>query len=126
MKSNSFKLMDRVKSLKFAVNGIKLLLKNEHNARVHLLIALIVIIASYVFSIDAAEFMFIIISIGLVFIVELLNTAIENIANFVEPKSNEKIGEIKDYAAGAVLVSAIVSIIIGLIIFIPKILNVFN
>lgn len=126
MKLNSFKLMDRVKSLKFAVNGIKLLLKNEHNARVHLLIALIVIIASYVFSIDAAEFMFIIISIGLVFIVELLNTAIENIANFVEPKWNEKIGEIKDYAAGAVLVSAIVSIIIGLIIFIPKILNVFN
>ena len=122
MSTRGFNLKDRLKSFGFAINGLKLLLKNEHNARVHLVASIGVIIGCFVFTLSTIEICLVLFSIGLVFITELLNTAIENISNFVEPEWNKKIGEIKDYSAAAVLIAALVSCLIGLVIFIPKFL----
>jgi len=121
MNTSKFKLLDRIKSFKFALNGIRLLIVNEHNARIHLFVTILVCIACFFFSLNSIEISLVVFSIGLVFISELINTAIENIANFIEPEWNENIGRIKDYAAGAVLVSALVSIVIAFIIFLPKV-----
>ena len=123
MSTRGFNLKDRLKSFGFAINGLKLLLKNEHNARVHLVASIGVIIGCFVFTLSTIEICLVLFSIGLVFITELLNTAIENISNFVEPEWNKKIGEIKDYSAAAVLIAALVSCLIGLVIFIPKFLE---
>lgn len=123
MKSGNFSIKDRINSFKYALNGLRMLIKNEHNARVHLIAAAMTIVACFYFSLNTMEVAFVVFSIGLVFITELLNTAIEQIANFVEPEKNKKIGEIKDYAAGAVFVAALVALTISLIIFIPKIIT---
>ena len=123
MSTRGFNLKDRLKSFGFAINGLKLLLRNEHNARVHLVASIGVIIGCFVFTLSTIEICLVLFSIGLVFITELLNTAIENISNFVEPEWNKKIGEIKDYSAAAVLIAALVSCLIGLVIFIPKFLE---
>lgn len=121
--SNKFNLIDRIKSFKFAINGIRLLIMKEHNARVHLVVGILVLVGGVVLELSPIEFSLIVICIGFVFISELFNTSVEAIADFVEPKWNTKIGEIKDYAAGAVLVSALISVVVGLIIFGPKLLN---
>ncbi len=125
MSKRTFKLSDRIKSFKFALNGIVTLLKKEHNARIHALATIVVLIASLYFRLNEVELCLVIVCIGLVFITELINTAIENIADFIEPSWNKKIGEIKDYSAGAVLISALVSLIIGAIIFAPKMVAMF-
>ena len=124
--SNRFNLIDRIKSFKFAIKGIRLLMVKEHNARVHLVAGILVLIAGVVLKLSPIEFSLIIICVGFVFVSELFNTSVEAIADFVEPKWNEKIGEIKDYAAGAVLVSTLVSVVVGLIIFGPKLLKLLD
>ena len=118
-----FNLVDRLKSFKYAFSGFRKLIKNEHNARVHLAMTLIVILLGLVLKINSKEWSLIIIAIGIVFITELLNTAIEKLSDFVEPKWNDKIGEIKDYGATAVLIAAIVSFILGSIVFLPRIVE---
>ena len=72
------------------------------------------------------ESIILVVVIGMVFTAELLNSAIEVLSDFVEPEWNEKIGKIKDYCAGAVLVSAMISVIVGVLIFLPKIFAVFH
>jgi len=119
--SNNFSIKKRLKSFLFAFNGIKELIKNEHNARIHIIALICVIGAGIFFKINLYEWMGITIVSGLVILTELINTAIERLADFVEPNINKKIGLIKDYCAGAVLISAIISLIIGGLIFIPKI-----
>jgi len=126
MSAKKFSLRERIRSFKFAINGIKQLLKKEHNARGHLVFTILVLVASFILQLNQIEIALIIMCIGLVFISELINTAIESIANFIEPKWNDKIGEIKDYAAGAVLVSAIVSSTIGIMIFVPRLIELLN
>lgn len=81
------------------------------------------IIAAIYFKLTTNEWAAIIISIGVVFTAELVNTAIENIANFLTTENNSKIKIIKDLSAAAVLISALMSLIIGAIIFLPKILK---
>ncbi|WP_221932390.1 diacylglycerol kinase family protein [Carboxylicivirga sp. M1479] len=121
--TDSFSLRKRLKSFHFAFNGIKHLIKSEHNARIHLLALICVLALGVFFRIELAEWIAIIIVAGLVFLTELLNTAIERLADFVEPKWNDKIGLIKDYCAGAVLISALISMLVGGLIFIPKIIE---
>jgi diacylglycerol kinase len=123
-KQDKFLLRNRLKSFRFAFNGIKKLIKNEHNARIHI-VALICVIGLGVFlKIELTEWIALTIVSGLVILTELLNTAVERLADFVETDWNEKIGIIKDYCAGAVLISAIISLIIGGLIFIPKIITI--
>jgi len=77
-------------------------------------------------TLNAFEWALISIVIAMVILSELLNTAIEKLADIVDPKHNELIGHVKDYSAGAVLISAIVSVIVGGLIFIPKLIALFE
>ncbi len=120
---NSFSLRKRLKSFHFAFNGIINLIKKEHNARIHVVALICVIGFGIFFEIGLIEWIAITIVAGLVILTELFNTAVERLADFVEPEWNEKIGLIKDYCAGAVLISALISIIVGGLIFIPKIIE---
>ena len=119
-KKENFSIKKRLQSFRFAIKGIKNLIINEHNARIHLTALLVVIGLGLFFKLELMEWVAITIVSGIVILTELINTAIENLADIVEPKWNEKIGKIKDYSAGAVLVAAIVSVIVGGVIFIPK------
>lgn len=123
IKSKKFSLKSRIVSFKFAFHGLSSLLKNEHNSRIHLLAAILAIAMGISFKITISEWALLIIVIGLVFLTELLNTSLESLSDFVNPEINEQVKKAKDYAAAAVLVSAIVALIVGGLIFIPKILT---
>ena len=116
---NSF-LGKRIKGCKYAIRGAWMLLKNEASIQVQAVIAIIVTIAGFYYDISYIEWMFQIFAIGLVMSIEGLNTAAEEIADFIHPDYNKKIGYIKDVAAGAVFFAAIVAVIIACIIYIPK------
>lgn len=103
-----------------AFNGIKMAFKEEPNFRIHVVATIIVIAAGLYFKLSTTEWLAIIIVIGLVLLTELVNTAIENIADFISPERHEKIKTIKDIAAAAVLISAIVALVVGLLVFVPK------
>lgn len=118
-----FTIRKRLRSFRFAFGGIKTMIKNEHNSRVHFVALVVVIIVGIVLKIELLEWVAISIVSGVVILTELLNSAIEKLADFVEPAWNEKIGTIKDYCAGAVLISALIAVIVGGLIFIPKIIE---
>ena len=113
-----------LKSFKYAFEGIFSAIKKERNMKIHIAMMLAVIVAGIIFSISKIEWICCLFCFGLVISLEMVNTAIEVLADLVDEKYNEKIKLIKDVAAGAVLVSAIISAIIGLMIFIPKLLEV--
>jgi diacylglycerol kinase len=121
MDIKKFSFKSRVESFRFALNGLCALLKYEHNSRIHLAGALVAIILGLILKLNWAEWSLIILVIGLVFITELLNSAVESLADHINPEWNELIKKAKDYSAAAVLISAIISVIIGAVIFIPKI-----
>ena len=125
MEQEKFSIKKRLESFKYAFNGLKLLLKVEHNSRIHLFVTICVIIAGFLFCISLFEWMLIVFAIGFVFSMEIINSSIEKLADFVSPAKHETIKIVKDMAAAAVLVSAITAAIIGLIIFIPKIMDLF-
>jgi len=110
----------RLLSFKFAFRGLFFLFKDQPNAWIHLVAAIGVIIAGIFFRLSNSEWMFISLAIGFVFSTELANSAIEELVNKVSPEQNPVAGKIKDLAAGAVLLAAITALVIGLVIFIPK------
>lgn len=123
MKQKKFSLFKRIKSFRFAFNGLKILIKEEHNSRMHLFASVVILIAGIAFKLSPFEWIAIVFAIGFVLAFEIMNSAIENIADFISPEKHEKIKMIKDLAAAGVLVSAFTSIIIGFIVFLPKILE---
>lgn len=120
-KDNKFSIKKRLNSFKYAFKGLKTLLKYEHNFRIHLVAALMVIILGFYFKISSLEWILLSIVIGSVISAEIFNSAIEKLADFVYPEHNKIISKVKDMSAAAVLVMAAVSVIVGLIIFSPKI-----
>jgi len=123
MNQKKFKIGDRLKSFKFAFNGIRILFVNEHNAWLHLAATVLVIITGIAFKISILEWAAVFIAIGLVFTAEAINTSIEKLSDFVSPERRSSIKEVKDLASAGVLISAITALLIGLIVFIPKILT---
>ena len=87
---------------------------------VHMLMALFVVLTGSYLQVSTAEWLWLIACIGMVMVAEIFNTAVEKLVDMVSPQHNERAGLIKDLAAGAVLVTAITAAVIGLIIFIPK------
>ncbi len=124
MNSDKFSVKSRFGSFKFAFHGLSSLIKNEHNARIHLIAALIAVIVGIMLKINLTEWCILTIVIGLVFITELLNTSLENLTDIVDPEWNAAIRKVKNYAAAAVLISAIVSVVAGALIFIPRLLEI--
>lgn len=120
-----FSFQKRIKSFTYAFRGIMRLVKKEHNARIHLVALVGVVVAGLVFRLGIVDWMAVVFASGMVFVSELFNTAIEKLADEVDPKWNERIGQVKDFAAGAVLVSALVAIFIGALVFIPRIMAMF-
>ncbi|MDR1678479.1 MAG: diacylglycerol kinase family protein [Prevotellaceae bacterium] len=118
----SFSIHKRLKSFTFAVNGLKILLREEHNAQIHLAITICVTIIGFLLQISLIEWIAVVLCIGLVFALELVNSAVENMCDFISPEKNEMIKKVKDLSAAAVLVAAACSVIVGLIVFLPKII----
>lgn len=117
----SFSFRKRIESFSHAFSGLQILLKEKHNLRIHLFASVFVVVASFVFKINKIEWLFIIFSIGLVIIAETINTAIENMYDFISPEKHELIKKIKDISAAAVLLASIFAGTIGIIVFLPKI-----
>ena len=90
MDHHRFSISKQVKSIRFALNGMKILILEEHNARIHLLAAICAIAAGFYYAIFLTEWMAIIISIGLVFSLESINSSIEYMADFISPEKHEK------------------------------------
>lgn len=111
------------KSFGHAANGIVTAIQAERNLRIHLVIAVFVCAIGFFLHLSAIEWCFIIGCFGLVIGAELMNTAIEKLVDMVSPDINPKAGLVKDIAAGAVLLCAIVAVLVGCIIFIPKVLT---
>lgn len=110
-------------SVKNCINGFKFININEDNFKREIFLGIIVLILSYVFRINKIEFIIIIIMIGLVLVCETINTAVERLVDLVSPGYNKIAGEVKDIMAFAVLLMCIISLVIGAIIFIPKIIS---
>ncbi len=119
--NQKFSARKRITSFGYAFNGIGYMFRTQHNSRIHLAIAILVVICGLISRVSNLEWCLLIFAMGLVFFAELINTAIEYLIDIVSPEFQEKAGHAKDLAAGAVLLTAITSVIIGLVIFIPRI-----
>ncbi len=113
----------RIKSIGFAVKGAYKLVTTEHSVMVQFSIMIVMIFAGFYFEISREEWMLQVLAFGLVLAIEGLNTAVEKIADFIHPEFHERIGFIKDIAAGAVLFAAFSAIAVGALIYVPKIFN---
>ncbi|AIY14349.1 MULTISPECIES: diacylglycerol kinase [Cellulophaga] len=119
-KKESF-LVNRIKSVGFALRGAVLLIRTEASIKIQVFIAIVMTIAGFYFEITKTEWILQIFAIALVLGVEGMNTAVEKISDYIQPEFDKKIGFIKDIAAGAVMLVSIASTIIGMIIYLPKI-----
>ena len=118
----SFSLVKRAKSFTHAGRGIKIFIKTTHNAWIHIIVAVIVVILGFRFGLSEAEWGLIVFAIGMVMTAEALNTAIEIDIDLTSPEYHPYARNTKDVAAGAVLIATLTAIAIGLIIFLPKFL----
>ena len=118
--STSFSFRKRIRSFGYAWQGIVALVRHEHNARIHIVAAIFVIILGFVLGVSTLEWVAIVGCIGAVIAAEIFNTAIEAICNRVSTENHELIKRSKDCAAGGVLLISITAAIIGAIIFLPK------
>ncbi|MBP6074611.1 MAG: diacylglycerol kinase family protein [Flavobacterium sp.] len=109
----------RLKSMVFALKGAFKLITTEHSVMVQSSLAVIMTLAGFYFGITRVEWMMQILVFGLVLSIEGLNTAVEKVADFIHPEYHERIGFIKDIAAGAVFFAALTAIAIGCIIYFP-------
>lgn len=109
-------------SFGYAFEGMKTVLKQEANLQVHLGIAVLVLITAVLLHFSVIEWVILLFTISFVISLELVNTSLEAIVDLVSPKSHEKAKIAKDVSAAAVLVATIFSIIISIILFLPKIL----
>jgi diacylglycerol kinase len=112
-----------LQKLNYALSGIGFLVRNERHFQYHLISAFSVIILGVFFSLTGWEWLFVSSALFLVLLTEAFNTAIEKICNEITLEHKESIKRIKDISAGAVLIAAIFSIVVGLLIFIPKVMT---
>ena len=116
------------KKIKFkeALEGIRFVIKEEFNFKIHLLIAFFVLFFGILFDLNKFEWVVIIFAIFLVLITEVINTSIENLADLLVSETNTNVKIIKDIAAGAVLLTSLAATIVGLLVFLPKIWKLLN
>ncbi|WP_296149592.1 diacylglycerol kinase family protein [uncultured Flavobacterium sp.] len=123
MKTDHSFVTGRLKSFKYAIFGAYKLITTEHSVMVQFSLGILMTIAGFYFQISKTDWLFQTMAVGLVLSIEGLNTAVEKIADFIHPDFHDKIGFIKDIAAGAVFFAAVAAIAVGLIIYIPIIQN---
>jgi diacylglycerol kinase (ATP) len=116
-----FSWKKRFNSFTYAGHGLKALFSTEHNTWIHAASTLIVLALSAVYNISATEWCLVVIVIGMVWVTETINTAIEKMMDHITPQKHPVVKLVKDLSAAAVLISAVAAAITGSIIFIPKI-----
>lgn len=121
MEKKKFSFADRARSFKYAGRGIARLISREHNAWIHCFVAVCVVVAGALLGLSSLEWVAVILCIGAVLAAEGINSAIEALCDRVSTEYDEAIKHAKDLAAGAVLILAVMSVAVGLLIFIPKI-----
>ena len=110
----------QIRTFRYAFKGLIWFLSSETKAWIHCLCAVTALLLGWVLNISRFEWMMIVLAIGFVFVVEILNTGIELIVDRMEKEQNETAGIIKDLAAGAVLFAALTALVIGALIFLPR------
>lgn len=121
MQAERFSMRKRASSFYYAADGIVRFFRTEHNAWVHLAATIGVGILGFIYGVTSLETVLLVFSIGFVWAAEIFNTCIEKIMDFISTEKRPEIRVIKDMSAGAVLIAAITALIIGLIVFVPKI-----
>lgn len=120
MKSQGFSIRARVRSFRFALEGIASFFLREHNAWLHFIATIAVFTLAAVVGVNKLELLALVFAVGFVWVAEMFNTCIERVMDFVSIKQDAEIKFIKDLAAGAVLTAAITALAVGLVVFIPK------
>ena len=109
-----------------AVQGARVILREEHNARIHLAAAFVVIVAAVALGAQRTDWLVLVLVISIVWITEALNTAIENLADKVSPQHDPLIGKAKDVACLAVAIASVSAVICGLLVFVPLLVAQFS
>ncbi|MCR4263501.1 MAG: diacylglycerol kinase family protein [Candidatus Roizmanbacteria bacterium] len=112
-----------LKSFAHAIDGIAAAFQEHQNFRIHTVTAIVVIMAGFAFQISRIEFLIIIFTINLMFIVEMVNTSVEEITNLVTIKWAKQAKIAKDVAAGMALLTAVSSVVVGIVIFVPYLIE---
>ena len=118
-----FTMKKRLLSFRYAFAGIRNLLVYEHNSRIHLGVAILAVILGIILHISLWQWAVLAIAVFCVFIAEIFNSAIENLADAVSPEYDDAIKKVKDYCAAAVLLASILAVIVGFLIFLPEIIR---
>ena len=114
-----FSLRARWQSVGYALAGARWFLRTQHNARLHLLATLAVVALGLGLGVGREDWRWLVLAIGLVWAAELMNTALEQLADALAPDPHPLVGRAKDLAAAAVAVTALVALLIGLLVFVP-------
>lgn len=122
MNNEKFSVRKRIKSFSYAFAGLRVLFREEHNSRIHAVAAVLAVAMGFLFRISPMEWIAVVIVIGMVFAAEIINSSIERTADFVKAERDDRKRDIKDLGAAAVLVCAIAAAVVGIIIFLPKII----
>lgn len=123
MKPQEFSVRSRLRSFRFAWDGIASFFEREHNAWLHFMATIAVFTTAVLVGVSKSESLALVFAIGLVWVAEMFNTCIERVMDFVSEQKLPEIKFIKDLAAGAVLTASITALIIGALVFIPKLIN---
>ncbi len=115
----------RLRSFRYAFRGMWWLIRTEHSIMVQLFVALLACIAGALVGLTTTEWILQILAIALVLVAEGLNTAVEKLCDFIHPDFNERIGRIKDISAGAVTFAALAAVLVGCLIYFPKLSQLF-
>jgi diacylglycerol kinase len=113
-------------SLHCALRGLRYVIKNERNFKIELIVAVFIVIGAIIFNIKVWEFIVIIFLITWILVTELINTVVERVVDILEPRVHPFARLIKDIMASVVLISSLMSILVGLLIFLPYIFNLLN
>ncbi|MGZ3956137.1 MAG: diacylglycerol kinase family protein [Flavisolibacter sp.] len=117
-----FSFKARLKSFRYAWEGIVSFFRWEHNAQIHLVVTILVAILSLTLKLANWEAVAVVFSVALVWVAEMFNTVVEKTMDYISTVTHPQVKMIKDIAAGAVLITAIAALIVGCIVFIPKLL----
>jgi diacylglycerol kinase (ATP) len=116
-------LRDRLRSFTFAFSGLKIVLKTQHNSWIHLAVTGVVLAAGVLLRISPIEWCLLTLAMASVWITETLNTAVEFLTDLVSPEFHPIAGQVKDLAAAAVLIAAVGAAVVGVIVFLPLVLQ---
>ena len=120
MKSQEFSIRSRIKSFRFAMDGIVSFFKREHNAWLHFLATIAVFTLAALVEVTKIELLALVFAVGFVWVAEMFNTCIEHVMDFISDQRHTEIKFIKDLAAGAVLTAVLTALAVGAVVFIPK------